>query len=163
LIERLVRNEEVSGLIPLWSKFSAAHSASMPPPRKPLHGRRAVLYFEHAREPLLPHPLFLRRVVWSTSIGFGLLAIALGLGIVGYRVTEKMTWIDAFANASMILSGMGPLGTLQTRAGKLFAGCYALFSGLAFITVTGVILSPFVHRVFHRFHVIDAEASKSEQ
>ena len=127
----------------------------MSPPRKSVQSRRAVLYFEHAREPLLPHPQFLRRVAWSTGVGFGLLAISLGLGIVGYRLTERMTWIDAFANASMILSGMGPLGTLQSRGGKLFAGCYALFSGLAFITVTGVILSPFVHRVFHKFHLGD--------
>jgi hypothetical protein len=72
-----------------------------------------------------------------------------------------MGWIDAFANASMILSGMGPLGTLQTKAGKLFAGCYALFSGLAFITLVGVVLAPFIHRAFHRFHLADDKASKS--
>jgi len=127
-----------------------------------LFGARRVLYFEHLREPLLPHRLFLRRVGWNSFVGFSLLAGALGIGIVGYHLTEKMTWLDSFANASMILSGMGPLGALQSRAGKMFAGCYALFSGLAFITVTGVILSPFVHRVFHKFHLIDAAGAKGD-
>jgi hypothetical protein len=131
-----------------------------PKASKPCRARR-VLYFEHLREPLLPRSLFFRRVGWSAFVGFGLLAVALGIGIVGYHLTEKMTWLDSFANASMILSGMGPLGTLQSRAGKMFAGCYALFSGLAFITVTGLILSPFVHRIFHKCHLIDDAAAKA--
>ena len=116
---------------------------------------RHILQFENRNAPLLPRRLFYRRVGLTFVIGTGLLIAALGLGMVGYRVTEHMTWLDAFANASMILSGMGPLGTLQTKAGKLFAGCYALFSGLAFITVAGLILGPFVHRIFHKFHLID--------
>lgn len=73
--------------------------------------------------------------------------------MVGYHFSEKMSWIDAFVNASMILSGMGPLGQLNTEAGKIFAGCYALFSGLAFILITGLIFAPVLHRLFHRFHV----------
>jgi hypothetical protein len=71
----------------------------------------------------------------------------------GYRHFEGMDWIDAFANASMILSGMGPLGPLQTPGGKLFAGIYALYSGLALIAVTGIIFAPIVHRLLHRFHM----------
>jgi len=117
--------------------------------------RHSLVYFERSTAPLLPRHLFIRRVLRTSSIGFGLLAIGLGGGMVGYRITEKMTWVDAFTNASMILSGMGPVSTLETRAGKLFAGCYALFSGLAFITVAGLILGPFVHRIFHKFHLID--------
>jgi hypothetical protein len=70
----------------------------------------------------------------------------------GYRYLEGMAWIDAFANASMILSGMGPLGPLQTWGGKLFAGLYALYSGLALILATGIVLAPVVHRLLHRFH-----------
>jgi len=73
--------------------------------------------------------------------------------MVGYHYFEGMEWIDAFANASMILSGMGPLAPLQTWGGKLFAGCYALFSGLALIVAIGIMFGPVVHRVLHRFHL----------
>jgi len=73
--------------------------------------------------------------------------------MLGYRYFEGMAWIDAFANASMILSGMGPLNPLQSWGGKLFAGCYALYSGLALIVATGIILAPVIHRVLHRFHL----------
>ena len=123
--------------------------------------RPHVLRFENRHAPLLPRPQFYRRVTSMALIGIALLILALGLGIVGYRATEHMSWLDAFANASMILSGMGPLGTLQTKAGKLFAGCYALFSGLAFITLAGFVLAPFVHRAFHRFHLADDNAEQS--
>lgn len=122
--------------------------------------RHSLIYFEGARAPLLPRHLFFKRVLRTSSIGFGLLALGLGGGMLGYRITEKMTWVDAFTNASMILSGMGPVSTLETREGKVFAGCYALFSGLAFITVTGLILSPFVHRIFHKFHLVDKDGGK---
>jgi hypothetical protein len=73
--------------------------------------------------------------------------------MLGYHYFESMPWIDAFANASMILSGMGPFGPLQTDSGKLFAGFYALFSGLAFITTAGIILAPVAHRLIHKFHL----------
>ena len=71
----------------------------------------------------------------------------------GYHFLEKLSWLDAFLNASMILSGMGPVATIQTSAGKLFAGCYALFSGLALITSIGVVSVPIFHRFLHRFHL----------
>jgi hypothetical protein len=122
---------------------------------------RAFINFENLHAPLLPRRRFYHRVVRTTLTSLGLVMIALGIGMVGYRVTEHMGWIDAFANASMILSGMGPLGTLQTKAGKLFAGCYALFSGLAFITLVGVVLAPFIHRAFHRFHLADDKTAKN--
>jgi hypothetical protein len=82
-----------------------------------------------------------------------LIGLSLLIGMVGYHYFEGMDWIDAFANASMILSGMGPLGPLQTTAGKIFAGCYALYSGLALIAATGIIFAPIVHRLLHRFHM----------
>jgi hypothetical protein len=119
--------------------------------------KHKYVFFEHQSAPLLPRPLFVRRVVRTTALGVAFLALGLGCGMVGYRITEGMSWVDAFANASMILSGMGPVSTLQTKAGKIFAGCYALFSGFAFITVAGVILGPFVHRIFHRFHMADGD------
>jgi hypothetical protein len=91
----------------------------------------------------------------ARSCGTAVLLIGLSLlgGMAGYRYIEGMEWIDAFANASMILSGMGPLTPLQTWGGKLFAGLYALYSGLALIAATSLILAPIVHRMLHRFHL----------
>ncbi len=77
----------------------------------------------------------------------------LAIGIAGYAGFEGMSFIDAFVNAAMILSGMGPVGELKTTAGKVFAGCYAIFSGLIIVIATGVVLAPIFHRVLHRFHV----------
>jgi len=82
-----------------------------------------------------------------------LIGLSLGGGMAGYHFFEGMSWIDAYVNASMILSGMGPVTTLQTDSGKIFAGSYALYSGLALIFVTGLIISPIVHRLLHRFHL----------
>lgn len=82
-----------------------------------------------------------------------LVAFALGIGMAGYRTFEPMSWVDAFVNAAMILSGMGPVSSLQTDGGKIFAGCYALFSGLAFLTSLGIVFAPVFHRFLHKFHV----------
>lgn len=86
---------------------------------------------------------------------FGMIFImmALFIGMLGYHGFEHMSWIDAFANASMILSGMGPLSQLNTLGGKLFAGVYALFSGLAFIAIMVVIFSPLIHKFFRELHL----------
>ena len=80
----------------------------------------------------------------------------------GYRLFEHMSWIDAFVNAAMILSGMGPVSTLQTNEGKLFAGSYALFSGLAFIIVVGLFVAPVIHRFLHKFH-LDGRAKRKKE
>jgi hypothetical protein len=103
--------------------------------------------------PLWPKPLYYAWV--ARNLGLGLLAIGvcLGIGMAGYHFIEQLSWIDAFLNASMILSGMGPVNPMQTNAGKIFAGCYALFSGLALITIMGMILAPVVHRFLHKFHL----------
>jgi hypothetical protein len=95
----------------------------------------------------------MRRLAKSFAAASVLIGVSLVGGMFGYRFLEGMEWIDAFANAAMILSGMGPLGPLQTWGGKLFAGCYALYSGLALIFATGIILAPMVHRLLHRFHL----------
>jgi hypothetical protein len=87
-------------------------------------------------------------VLWLALSGLGL-----GIGIVGYMATENMQPIDAFLNAAMILSGMGPVSELSTRAGKIFAGCYALFSGLFLVVATGFLLAPMLHHVLHHFHL----------
>jgi hypothetical protein len=108
--------------------------------------------YEHRKSPLLPWPAFLVRVAYHAGIGILIILICLGIGMLGYHYFEGMSWLDAFANASMILSGMGPFGPLQTNSGKIFAGLYALFSGLAFITTAGIILAPVAHRLIHKFH-----------
>ena len=86
-----------------------------------------------------------------------LVAAALGIGMAGYHFLENLGWVDAFVNAAMILSGMGPMATLQTAGGKAFAGCYALFSGLAFIAILGIIFAPVFHRFLHKFHQEEAK------
>ena len=109
--------------------------------------------FEHRSSPLLPRQAFYRRVAICFLLSQTLVTVALGIGMAGYHFLENLGWVDAFENAAMILSGMGPVAALQTDAGKFFAGCYALFSGLMFITVTGIVLAPVAHRAMHKFHL----------
>ncbi len=115
--------------------------------------------FEQKYKPLLSRAAFARRLLLSTAAGLGMVALSLGIGMWGYHHFERMSWLDAFVNAAMILSGMGPLSPLMTEGGKLFAGFYAIYSGLAVIMVAGVIFAPVIHRALHRFHR-DAENSK---
>jgi len=109
--------------------------------------------YERKQIPLAPRPVFIRRLVRNFLIAQAIVAVSLAIGIAGYRLFEAMGWADAFVNASMILSGMGPMGELKTTGGKVFAGCYALYSGLVFILITGIVLAPVVHRFLHRFHI----------
>ena len=120
---------------------------------------KSFFSFESAQQPLASRRRFLRRVGRNIVAAGAFIGISLGVGMLGYHHFEGMEWIDAFANAAMILSGMGPLGQLQTSTGKLFAGIYALYSGLVLIVVTGIILAPIVHRVLHGFHVEAKEKS----
>ena len=116
--------------------------------------------YEHRTKPLLPRREFFRRLTTHAALALGFIAAALGIGMWGYHRLESMNWIDSFANASMILSGMGPLGELKTSAGKIFAGCYALFSGVAFLTSIGVVFAPIYHRFLHKFHLESQRESK---
>ena len=100
-----------------------------------------------------PPPNMYYHFVRNSIIGFILIVAALFIGMIGYHFSERMSWIDSFLNASMILSGMGPAATLTTTIGKLFAGFYALFSGLAFIAIVVIILSPMIHRFFRKIHL----------
>jgi hypothetical protein len=109
--------------------------------------------FEHRAQPLLSRQAFARRLAASTALGLGLVAISLAIGMLGYHYFEQLAWLDSFLNAAMLLGGMGPIEQLHTSTGKLFAGMYALYCGLAVIVVAGVIFAPIVHRVFHRFHL----------
>ena len=109
--------------------------------------------YEPHGQPLLSRRLFVRRVVRSLAAGALIITVSLSVGMLGYHWLENMRWIDAFANAAMILSGMGPLEPLKTDGGKLFAGLYAIYSGLAVILIAGVVFAPVVHRFLHRFHL----------
>lgn len=118
--------------------------------------------YESRHKPLISRIEFLFRVLRHALLAVGIVFVALGIGILGYHGFEGMPWIDALLNASMILGGMGPITPLNTSGGKFFASAYALFSGLAFIGVMGIILVPFAHRLLHRFH-IESDEKHSEE
>ncbi len=109
--------------------------------------------FEHRKDQLLPPREFVLRLGWSVAAGAALIAFSLSVGILGYHFIGKLSWIDAFLDAAMILSGMGPVAPLNSDAAKLFAGCYAIYCGIALIGTTGVILAPVIHRSLHKFHL----------
>jgi hypothetical protein len=109
--------------------------------------------FEHKSDPLLSPRAFLGRLATSAGIGMAIVAVSLLIGMVGYHELERLNWLDAFLNASMLLGGMGPTDPIHTPAGKLFAGLYALYCGLAVLAVAGLIFAPVFHRFLHRFHL----------
>jgi hypothetical protein len=109
--------------------------------------------FEHHSQPLLPMGQFILRLVRHSILAFIVIACALGIGIFGYRFFEGLSWLDSFLNASMILGGMGPVSELHNPAAKLFAGFYALFAGLVFIGVAGIVILPIAHRFLHILHL----------
>jgi len=111
------------------------------------------MIYEHRTQPLLPRKQFLVRLLKHGAVSAALLTVSLGLGIIGYRVLEGFSWIDALLNASMILGGMGPVNTLVTIPGKLFASFYAIFSGVIFLVGAGVIITPVAHRIVHKLHL----------
>jgi hypothetical protein len=108
--------------------------------------------YEHGRQAVLSPAKFRVRLAKSTAFALGLIAVSLAIGTIGYRFTEGMPWIDAFLNASMLMGGMGPIGELQHDSAKLFASFFALYAGLVFIVVAGVLLGPIVHRMLHKLH-----------
>lgn len=101
----------------------------------------------------------MRRQVKHLLIVLAIIGGSLIIGMLGYRITEGMSWVDAFLNSAMLLGGMGPVNTLQTNAGKIFAGVYALYSGIVFLVVAGVLFAPAFHRMLHHFH-LDMEDKK---
>jgi hypothetical protein len=113
---------------------------------------------EALRVPLAPRKRFLKRLGRHALLfSVPLIAGSLAVGAVGYHLLAELPWIDAILNASMILTGMGPVDPMHTTAGKLFASAYAIFSGVAFLTTVGVLLAPVVHRVLHRLHLDDLD------
>ena len=106
--------------------------------------------YEHKRKPVAPMHVFYKRVLKNILIAIAVMAICLLIGIAGYHYTANIPWLDSLHNASMILSGMGPVVEIKTDVGKWFSSFYALFSGVVFITNIGIILAPAIHRLFHR-------------
>ena len=100
----------------------------------------------------VPRRVFLLRLAGHFAVASGLVLVSLAVGMWGYEHYEKLGWCDAFLNASMLLGGMGPVESPVTRGGKLFAGFYALYSGLVFLVAVSIILAPVVHRMMHKFH-----------
>lgn len=111
--------------------------------------------YERKGEVLLPFTHFLGRMGLSLILALGLSLGALTIGTLGYHFLGKLSWLDAELNAAMILTGMGPVNPMQTAASKIFASAYALFSGIVFLSSAGIVLSPVVHRVVHKFHMDD--------
>jgi len=112
---------------------------------------------ERKYEQLLSVHQFALRVVYFLGAATLLVLVALGIGVAGYHWIAGLSFIDALLNASMILTGMGPVGELHGTAAKLFASAYALFSGIVFISATGVLLTPLFHRLLHLFHVEESD------
>ena len=108
---------------------------------------------EPKQRPLLTRVEFAKRVGRRFILALLVLGVALGIGVFGYHYLAGLNWIDSLLNASMILGGMGPVDPLHSDAAKIFASCYALFSGLAFIGIASLLVAPFAHRFLHRFHL----------
>ena len=111
--------------------------------------------YEHHKQPLATKATFYQRILKNILIALLIMAVCLIIGVAGYHYTDNIPWIDSVHNASMILSGMGPVVEIKSDTGKIFSSAYALFSGVVFITNVGVILAPAVHRIFHRLHLED--------
>lgn len=112
--------------------------------------------YERRSMPLLPWHKFRKRVAHHAAIATAMIVVALGIGVMGYHLIGGLGWIDSILEASMILGGMGPVSAPHTDAAKLFASFYALFSGLMFIGIAGVMVAPVAHRILHRFHIEDS-------
>lgn len=109
--------------------------------------------FERKTEKLAPMSVFVRRMAASVALAGILIAVALFIGISGYHWIAGFGWVDSLLEASMILGGMGPVNPLATKGAKIFASGYALFSGLVFIAIMGIVLAPVTHRMLHKFHI----------
>ncbi len=121
---------------------------------------RGYRQFERRGQKVSSRGHFARRMANAVGLWIAFALVGLLIGMAGYMLTEGMSPVDAYINAAMILSGMGPVTELKTTAGKVFAGTYAIFSGLFLVVAAGFILAPIFHRVLHRFHV---ESSKHEE
>ncbi len=109
--------------------------------------------YEHRSEPLISRREFARRVWLHFLVAFGIVLVSLVVGMAGYHLLARFSWLDSFLNASMLLGGMGPVGDIPTTSGKIFAGLYALYAGLVLIAASAILLAPVLHRLLHRLHL----------
>ena len=109
--------------------------------------------YESKAHPVVPRQLFIKRIALHVATAVSLLLLSLAIGMIGYMYFEKLAWRDAFLNAAMLMGGMGPVDAPKSDGGKLFAGLYALYAGLVFLVVVGLVFTPVVHRLMHKFHL----------
>jgi uncharacterized membrane protein len=109
--------------------------------------------YEHRKQKLLSRPAFVKRLARQGQTALMLVLFSLAMGIAGFHFLSRQPWIDALLNSAMLLGGMGPVGDLGPSSGKLFATFYALYAGLVFLIVAGLLFMPVFHRVLHRFHL----------
>ena len=112
----------------------------------------ALFKFDYKTAPMASGLTFAGRMFTNLLAALIIVALALAVGMYGYQETEGMAWIDAFLNSAMLLGGMGPVDLPKSAGGKLFAGVFALYSGLVFLIAAGLLLAPVMHRVLHKFH-----------
>jgi intracellular septation protein A len=123
---------------------AGAHNRVAHPPAQPFTGA------------LASRSIFLSRFRRAAAYAFALVAVTLAVGMIGYRALEHLSWLDAFHQSALLLSGMGPVIDKKSDAGKLFDGVYALFCGVILLASTGLMFAPVIHRLLHRFHLEDA-------
>ena len=109
--------------------------------------------YEHKKQPLASKAVYQKRILKNIVFTLCVLVVCLLIGVLGYHYFANIEWLDSLHNASMILSGMGPVVEIKTNAGKWFSSFYALFSGVAFITNISLVLAPIAHRFFHKLHL----------
>jgi hypothetical protein len=112
-----------------------------------------MLKFEQKSQPMISNNAFIMRMGNYFMLSGLAITFSLTLGMLGYHFLAGFSWLDSLLNASMILTGMGPVNPVTTVAGKLFASFYALYSGVAFLTTIALFLSPLVHRLMHSLHL----------
>ena len=119
--------------------------------------------YEHLSQPALSLPHFLRRLARHAGLSFAIIAGSLAVGVAGYHFLERLPWLDALLNASMILGGMGPVSEIHTDAGKVFASLYALYAGLIVLVAASVLIAPVLHRFLHRLHMEPVAESRRRE
>ena len=118
--------------------------------------------FEHRKQPLVSKQSFVKRLAFAAVLSTLLLAVWTAVGMIGYHVLAGLGWVDAFLNSAMIVGGMGPVDVLNNQPAKVFAGFYAIFSGVIFLSIFGLLIGPVFHRFLHRFH-LDTDGREESQ